>query len=97
MYALLRDLLVPAKPSDKSFDDLSDVLTKHFEPKLVVIAERFHFHRRNHATGESIAQYVSDLRRLATDCKFGGYLSEALRDRLVYGLKSESTQNYYWL
>ena len=92
VYALLRDLLAPAKPSDNSFDDLSDVLTKHFEPKLVVIAETFHFHRRSQATGESIAQYVADLRRLATDCKFGGYLSEALRDTLVCGLKSESTQ-----
>ena len=37
VYALLRDLLAPAKPSDKSFDDLSDVLTKHFEPKPVVM------------------------------------------------------------
>ena len=52
------------------------------------IAERFHFHRRNQATGESIAE----LRRLATHYKFGGYLSEALRDMLVCGLKSESTQ-----
>ena len=91
VYALLIDL-APAKPSDKSFEDLSDVLTKHFEPKPVVIDERFHFHRRNQATGESIAQYITGLRRLATHCKFGGYLTEALRDRLVCGLKSGSTQ-----
>ena len=39
-----------------------------------------------------MAQYVTELRRLATHCKFGEYLSEALRDSLVCGLKSESTQ-----
>ena len=92
VYALLRDLLAPAKLSAKSFGDLSDVITKHFEPKPVVIAERFHFHRRNQATGESIAEYVAELSRLATHCKFGEYLSEALTDRLVCGLKSENTQ-----
>ena len=92
VYALLRDLLAPAKPSDKSFDDLSDVLTKHLESKPVVIAKRFHFHRRNQATGEFIVHYVTELHRLVTHCKFGGYLSEVLRDRLVCDLKSESTQ-----
>ena len=88
LYALLRDLLAPAKPSDKNFDDLSDVLTKHFKPKPVVIAERFHFHLRNQATGESIAQYIAELHHLVTHCKFGGSLSEALWDRLVCGLKN---------
>ena len=39
-----------------------------------------------------IHRAVAELRRLATHYKFGGYLSEALRDMLVCGLKSESTQ-----
>ena len=36
--------------------------------------------------------YVAELRRLATHCAFEAYLEEALRDRLVCGLRSESTQ-----
>ena len=91
-YALLSDLLAPVKPSTKSFKDLQEVLQRHFEPKPVVIAERFRFHQRNQTSGESIADYVAELRRLATHCKFGDYLSEALRDRLVCGIHSESTQ-----
>ena len=39
-----------------------------------------------------MAQFVAELRRLATHCNFGGYLDEALRDRLVCGLRSETTQ-----
>ena len=47
-----------------------------------MIAERFHFHRRQQAPGESIADYNAALRTLATRCQFGAYLEEALRDRL---------------
>ena len=36
-YLLLGSLLAPEKLKDKTFEQLSDVLQKHFEPKLVVI------------------------------------------------------------
>ena len=68
----------PVKPKDKSFEDLSQVLQRHFEPKPLIIAERFHFHRRNQAAGETIAEYVAELQRLAAHCDFGDYLEEAL-------------------
>ena len=44
-YSLLRNLVSPAPPQDKSYKDLVDVLKAHFEPKHIIIAERFHFHR----------------------------------------------------
>ena len=91
--ALLSDLLAPAKPADKSLEELKEVLQTHFEPKPVVIAERFQFHRRNQEPGESVAEYYeAELRRRAASCKFGDYLPQAIRDRLVCGMRSESTQ-----
>ena len=39
-----------------------------------------------------MAEYLAELRRLATHCEFKDYLSEALRDRLVCGLRNESIQ-----
>ena len=94
-YGLLRNLLAPASPKDKSFKEIVDTLKAHFEPKPLVIAERFHFHRwnQNQNSGESVAMYVAELRRLATHCVFEAYLEEALRDRLVCGLRSGSTPN----
>ena len=44
-YALLRDLLSPEKPAAKNFAELQKALTDHFEPKPLVIAERFYFHQ----------------------------------------------------
>ena len=61
---------------DKTLDEIVDVLTKHYEPKTLVIAERFQFHRRNQAVGESVVEYVAGLRRLTRHsqlvrCVFG--------------------------
>ena len=92
-YERLSSLLSPEKPNSKKFEDLVQVLCEHFEPKPVIIAERFHFHRRDQTEGETIAEYVAELRRIAKSCKFEAFLSDALRDRLVCGLQSVSTQN----
>ena len=73
-------------------EDLIKTLEGHFEPTPIVIAERFHFHKRDQRAGESIADFVAELRRLATNCKFGAHLEEALRDRFVCGLNNEATQ-----
>ena len=90
-YTLLRNLLAPTKPKEVSLASLTGALKNHFEPKRVVIAERFHFYRRNQEPGESIADYVAELRRLSTHCNFeAAQLEEALRDRLVCGLRNEA-------
>ena len=75
-FSLLRDLLAPDKPQDKTLAVLFDTLKRHFEPKPLVIAERFYFRNRNQGPKESVAEYVAELRRLATHCEFGDYLNE---------------------
>ena len=92
VYALLRDLLAPDKPDSKSFGQLAQTLRTHYEPKPLVIAERSYFHSRNQKATASIAEYVAELRRLATHCEFGDYLDDALRDRLVCGLLHSGMQ-----
>ena len=64
-----------------------DTLRKHYEPNIVVIAERFHFHQRCQGPEESIAKFLAELHRLATHCGFGGPLDDARRDRLVCSLE----------
>lgn len=91
-YNLLRDLLAPAKPREKELDVLFSTLKKHYNPKKVVIVERFHFHKRNQESGESIQEYVAQLRHLALHCEFGEYLDQALRDRFVCGIGNEDIQ-----
>lgn len=91
-YALIRGLVSPALPKDKTFDELVTLLKKHFDPQPIVIAERFHFYQRNQKSGETITNYLASLRKLASTCAFGEFLSEALRDRLVCGMQHENIQ-----
>ena len=93
-YSLVRTLVAPDEPKSKTLEQLTAVLKQHYEPKRLVIARRFYFHRRDQDTNESTAEYVAELRKLASPCKFGDYLNEALRDRFVCGLRSESTQKW---
>ena len=58
-YQLLRDLMAPTLPKEKSFEDIVGVLNEHFQPKPLVIAERFYFHRSQQGVGESIADFVA--------------------------------------
>ena len=92
VYSTLRDLLAPASPISTSLEDITSVLKAHFEPKSLVIVERFHFHKRDQTSEETVSEYIAELRRLATKCVFAGHLDEALRDRFVCGLRSEATQ-----
>ena len=81
--------MAPTLPKDKSLAQVIAVLEKHFDPKPAVIAEWFKFHKRDQLPGESLADYITELRGLMTHLE---YLEDALRDRLVCGLRSEGAQ-----
>ena len=91
-YSLLSDLTAPASPGSKTLQQIGDLLRGYYEPKRSVIAERFHFHKREQATGETIKDFDATLRRLATHCEFGATLEDTLRDRFICGLRHETIQ-----
>ena len=93
-YSVLRNLVAPTLPQEKTFAHLVTILKSHFEPKPVIIAESFHFHRRSQAMGESITEYLAELRHLSVHCSFGDRLEETLHDRLVCGLRSKEKHLY---
>ena len=93
-YSLMCDLVAPKTPGRLSFAQIVEVLTSHFQPKCLVIAKRFHFHKRVQAVDESITEFDAALRKLAIHCEFGEMLEEILRDRdqFVCGLHHEAMQ-----
>ena len=91
-YGLLRSLFTPDKPQSKTFATIVKTLEDHFEPKPNVIAECFYFYRRSQMPSESMAEFVPELKRLVTHCAFGANLNEALRDRLVCGLRNQGIE-----
>ena len=92
MYALLRSIVSPRRPKELSFAEIVDNLAKHLDPKPIVIAEHFKFHKAEQQESESIGDFLARLKKLAETCEFGGYREEAIQDRFVCGLKEQTIQ-----
>ncbi|KAJ7994080.1 hypothetical protein DPEC_G00262220 [Dallia pectoralis] len=91
-YSLMRTLLSPDKPGERSYGELTDLLQSHFNPKPSEIVQRFKFNSRKRAAKEIVAEYVAVLRELAHHCSYGDKQKEMLRDRLVCGIADDRIQ-----
>ena len=85
-YKLIRGLVAPEDPKDKSYEALAQLAQDHFMPKPSTIVQRFKFNTRSQQPGETSATFLAELRRLTEHCEFGTTLDEMLRDRLVCGV-----------
>lgn len=88
-YELLSNLTSPTKPSDKTYAEVVTVLREHLHPEPSFMAERYRFRQRRQDAGESVSQYIMELKRLARYCEFDKVLEDNLRDQLVCGLRSD--------
>ena len=92
-YNLLANILSPEEPEQKTFDELVDVLTKHFQPPTSVISGRYSLHSLCQEPDESIADFVVSLKKLIICCEYDAAVQQTLlRDRFVSGLANESTR-----
>ena len=91
-YKLIRSLVAPQKPTDKTYAELVAVLKTHYNPPPAIAVQRFKFNSRMRQPNENVVTYVSELRQLATKCNFGDNLDEMLRDRIVCGVNDARIQ-----
>lgn len=92
VFKLVSDLVSPKSPGSCTYDELEKALSDHFKPQVVLIYERFQFHKRNQKEGESVSDFSAALKSLARTCDFGSNLEDQLRDRFVVGLRDEASQ-----
>ena len=79
-YKLMRSLVSPAKPNDKSFGHLVKAMRGHLCPLPSEIVQRHKFNFRIRQDGESVAAYLSELKAFSTVLQFWGDIrSDALR------------------
>ncbi|KAL1422459.1 hypothetical protein MTO96_022097 [Rhipicephalus appendiculatus] len=91
-YAPLRSLLAPRKPKDGTSETIVRVLTQHLSPKPLEIYETFRFQTRVQNSGESVADHLAKLQKIADHCGFDDALEKNLRDRFVIGLREKGVQ-----
>ncbi|CAB4013810.1 Hypothetical predicted protein [Paramuricea clavata] len=54
--------------------------------------QRYKFNKRVQGETESVDQYVTELRLLAKNCRFGELQEELIRDRIICGIKANRLQ-----
>ena len=92
VYNTLKNLVAPKKPGQCTYAEVTKLLSGHYSPTVSEIHERFVFNKCNQKTEQSVADYIAELRKLASTCNFNTFLDEALRDRFVCGIRSENIQ-----
>ena len=91
-YKLVKNLLHPKKPSEATYGEITAKLTDHLMPASNPIIERYKFYSRYRKDGETVADFVADLRQIARKCDFNDKLEENLRDRIVCGINNQAVQ-----
>ena len=91
-YKLVKSLVAPAKPKEKAFKELTELMTRHYNPVPSEIVQRYKFHMRFCQPMESVATFVSELRALEEHCQFGDTLELMLRDKLVCAINDKAIQ-----
>jgi len=87
-YRVLKDLSHPDAPNKKTFDQLATLLRSHYKPTRLKVAERYRFHSAGQRPGQSITDFVRELKSLAGTCGFTNeQLNDSLRDRFICGLR----------
>ncbi|KAK2702837.1 hypothetical protein QYM36_018568 [Artemia franciscana] len=89
-YALIKNLLGPEKPSEKSFAKIARIVKEHLCPRKLVIAEGYKFHQRSQRQGESVNTTWWNWD--GGTCDFGKFFSQALRNHFVCGQVSRDMQ-----
>ncbi len=65
------------------------LLNEDFAAPRSILLCRFIFRRCHQLPGESVHQYVANLRGLANSCKFGALCDEMIRDQLIEHTNNE--------
>ena len=66
-YKLIRNLVAPEQTGVVDYTVIVEKVKEHVNPKPSAIVQRFRFNSRVQRPGESIADFVAELRRLSPD------------------------------
>ena len=75
-----------AEGNEMKVDKIIEKFKAYCNPRKNITYERHVFNTRNQKAGDSIDQYVTDLRTKAKTCEFGTLCESLIRDRVVCGI-----------
>ena len=78
---------------NKKIEKILEKFEEYCTPRKNITLERHIFNTRVQRTGETIDQYVTDLRKKANSCEFGMLHDSLIRDRIVCGISDDHTRS----
>jgi len=91
-YDVYTTLEFDAADDRRDPDKLIEVFDRHFIGELNEVYERYIFNKRQQEAGESFDTFLGDLRRLVKSCKYGVVEDSTIRDRIVLGIRDDTTR-----
>ena len=58
-YSTLKDLCLPDLPSEKTYEQIKEILSSYYKPKVLAVAESYRFHQSVQDVNESIIEYAN--------------------------------------
>lgn len=75
------------------YDDIIKKLKTRFDKTDPVLMKRYHFYNRGQGPNESGENFVLAVKLLAEGCNFKDFKTEAIRDKLILGLRDSDLQH----
>ena len=88
-------MLSPTKPDEKTFEELSKLVQDHLNPEPSEVIQRYKFHSKVRSHGQSVSEFVAELRELSEKCKFGDQLEDFFKKKL-YSLRKLLNWPRHW-
>ncbi|UYV84797.1 K02A2.6-like [Cordylochernes scorpioides] len=85
---------LPGLMKDQPYDTIIQRIKLHLDPKKKVIPQRCRFLKRIQQEGESISEYLRELKHLAINCNFVDMLGTMMRDLLCTANKAIELDRY---
>ena len=84
---------MPKTTADHLYTELVELVKKHYNPRPSAITQQFKFNFHVRQPGETVAEYVVELRKLSEHYDFKDTQEDILQDRLVWGITACYTQH----
>jgi hypothetical protein len=92
-YDVYRSMTFASDAERKRIKPITDAFKAYCIGSVNVTYERYMFNRRIQETGERFDTYLGELRRMAKSCSFGEVEESMLRDRIVVGIRDDTTRH----
>ncbi|KFD51889.1 hypothetical protein M513_07218 [Trichuris suis] len=98
LYRLVREAVAPEKPNSMSLEALIEAVQGRFDPIPGIYTARAEFYARKQQPDESVAVFMTNLRRLARRCQFEATptvvdrVDAQLQDQFIIGMCDAETR-----